>query len=246
MNLIVQNRLIKFSLILICLIPVGLISGPFIPDLFLVILSVNFLICLYLENNFSILKKKSVLVFLLFCFIISIVSFFSLNFSSIKSGLFYFRFGLFILAIYFFINKNDKIIILLSYLLISIYILLFVDTLYQYNYGENIIGLKYINNTNFRITSFFGEDEVLGSYIARLFPFLTFLIFISFNNSLFKKKLIFLLLTIISMIVIIFSGERTAFIYFFCLFFIFLSSFNLENFNFPLILGIIIIANSIY
>ena len=46
------------------------------------------------------------------------------------------------------------------------------------------------------------------------------------------------------MIVIIFSGERTAFALFFLfIFFIFLSSFNLRKFLiFPLILGIIIIA----
>ncbi|MAY90754.1 MAG: hypothetical protein CMN00_06195 [Rickettsiales bacterium] len=244
MNSSMQNKLIIFSLFLIFLIPVGLITGPFIPDLFLVIISVNFLTCLYLENNFSILKKKSVIVFLLFCSIISIVSFFSFNLSSIKSGLFYFRFGLFILAIYFFLNKNDKIFVFLNYLLISIYIILFIDTLYQYNYGKNIIGLDYTNDTNFRITSFFGKDEVLGSYIARLFPFLTFLIFISFNNSLFRKRLTFLLLTITSMIAIIFSGERTAFALFFLFIsFIFLSSFNLRKILiFPLILGIIIIT----
>ena len=243
MNSLIQDKLIIFSLILIFLIPVGLISGPFIPDLFLVIISVNFLVCLYIDKNFSILKNKFVLVFLLFCSIISIVAIFSFNFSSIKSGLFYFRFGLFILAIYFFLNKNDKIFIFLNYLLISIYIILFLDTLYQYNYGKNIIGIEYINDTNFRITSFFGKDEILGSYIARLFPFLTFLIFISFNNSLFKKRLIFISLTITSLIVIIFSGERTAFALFFLyVSFIFLSSFNLRKILiFPLILGILII-----
>ncbi len=247
MNSKIQNKLIILSLILIFLIPVGLITGPFIPDLFLVIISLNFLVCLYLENNFSILKKKSVLVFLLFCLLISIVSFFSFNLSSIKSGFFYFRFGLFILAIYFFLNKNDKIFILLNYLLISIYLILFIDTLYQYNYGENIIGIHYTNDTNFRITSFFGKDEVLGSYIARLFPFLTFLIFINYNKGLFNKRLTFLLLTITSMIVIIFSGERTAFALFFLfIFFIFLSSFNLRKILiFPLILGIIIITGII-
>ncbi len=247
MNLISQNKLITLSLFLIFLIPLGLISGPFIPDLFLVILSLNFFICLNVEKNFSILKNKLFLVFLIFCIIITIISFFSLNFSSVKSSFFYFRFGLFVLAIYFFLNKNDKILVFLTYLLISIYIILFVDTLYQFQYGENLVGFKYINESNFRITSFFGEDEVLGSYVARLFPLLIFLIIFSFSKNIFKKNLFFLILTLNSLILVIFSGERTAFALFFLFIsFIFLSSFNLRKILIiPLILGLIIITSII-
>ena len=35
----------------------------------------------------------------------------------------------------------------------------------------------YENTQNFRITSFFGDDEVLGSYVVRFFPFLIYLCF---------------------------------------------------------------------
>ena len=66
--------------------------------------------------------------------------------------------------------------------------LLFIDSVYQYFYLENLLGFKYIDRNNFRITSFFGDDEVLGSYVSRLSPLLLFLFV--YNNeklSLIKK-----------------------------------------------------------
>ena len=169
MNNNIQTILIFFSSILICLIPLALIAGPFIPDFFLVIIIINFLILTYLNKEFYKFKNKFLYIFFIFCFLISVVSIFSLNLSSFKSSFFYFRFGLFSLAIYFFLNKNKKIFTYLTYFLIVIYVVLFLDTLYQYNFGKNFIGLEYLNYNNFRITSFFGKDEVTLNSLSSLF-----------------------------------------------------------------------------
>ena len=91
-NINLQNYLIKFSTILFCLIPVALISGPFIPDLFLVLIILSSLVVLFLKNDFSIFKNKFFYVFVLFWIILTLNSFFTLNFSSIKSASLYFRF----------------------------------------------------------------------------------------------------------------------------------------------------------
>ena len=45
-------------------------------------------------------------------------------------------------------------------------------------------------NINIRVTSFFGEDEVLGSYIARLFPFMISVLIFS-QESLILKLILF-------------------------------------------------------
>mgnify|MGYP007000300571 CR=1 len=73
---------------------------------------------------------------------------------------------------YILIKSNNQIFKSLFYLLLIVYSLLFIDTLYQYYFSKNLLGFTYVNNHNFRITSFFKDDEVLGSYTARFFPLL--------------------------------------------------------------------------
>ena len=76
--------------------------------------------------------------------------------------------------------------------------------------GFNIFGWTFEGH-NFRITSFFGDDEVLGSYIARLFPFVLSIILFSREelNFKFNNYLIILLFGASSIITLI-SGERTS------------------------------------
>ena len=102
------NKLLNLSSILFILIPLSLISGPFISDLFLVIIVINFILLSYINKKYELFKSKFLLLFLLFWLIIIIVSFYSLNIKSIQSSLFYFRFGLFSLAAYILIEEKKK------------------------------------------------------------------------------------------------------------------------------------------
>ena len=96
------NFFIKHTLtILIVLLPVALISGPLLSDLFISLSVIIFIFhCLYFkdyqyfDNNFF----KSFMVFYFLCLISALLSDFKLI-SSIKSFL-YFRFGFFALAFY--------------------------------------------------------------------------------------------------------------------------------------------------
>ena len=89
-----------------------------------------------------------------------------------------------------------------------------IDTFFQYIFGFNILGWQKLDN-NFRITSLFGEDEVLGSYIARFFPFILSLFLFS-KNIITKKyeNFIIFLIILLSGIICLFSGERTSFFIF--------------------------------
>ena len=148
------NKLLNLSSILFILIPLSLISGPFISDLFLVIIVINFILLSYINKKYELFKSKFLLLFLLFWLIIIIVSFYSLNIKSIQSSLFYFRFGLFSLAAYILIEEKKKIFEYILYLLLFIYLMLFIDSIYQYRFNENLLGFIYDNKNNFRITSF--------------------------------------------------------------------------------------------
>ncbi|WP_440937996.1 O-antigen ligase family protein [Candidatus Pelagibacter sp.] len=150
---------------------------------------------------------------------------------------------MFSLAVSFFLLKKPKIINYIFYLFVTIFIVLFFDSIYQYFFSKNIIGFEYINKTNFRVTSFFGKDEVLGSYIARFFPFLLFLILVNYDSN-FSKKVNFFIttLTIVSFSIVLISGERTAIGLFILSFvFIYFSSQKFRKIFMVPLIGIIIV-----
>ena len=85
------------------------------------------------------------------------------------------------------------------------------DSLLQFIIGYNLAGFDLlVQNSQIRVTSFFGEDLKLGSYLARFFPFFVYsLIIINL------KKLDFLKIIILNLylIIIIMTGERTAILF---------------------------------
>ena len=242
-----QNRLTNFSFVLFLLIPLSLITGPFIPDLFLVIIIINFLILMYFNKKYRILKNKFLILFLLFCLVATTVSLFSLNTSSIQSSSFYFRFGLFVLASSILIEEKKHLLKYILYLLLFIYLALFFDSIYQFKFNENIFGIKIINTLNFRITSFFGKDEILGSYSIRLLPLTIFLVILCFNNSINIKRFLITSLIIISSILVLLSGERTSFaLLILLILFLFSSSFKLRKLLLiPMIISLIALTSVI-
>tara|TARA_B110000503_G_C7061025_1_gene376646 strand:- start:109 stop:987 length:879 start_codon:yes stop_codon:yes gene_type:complete len=83
-----------------------------------------------------------------------------------------------------------------------------VDGIFQYFYDQNIFGLELLYPGP-RVSSLFGDELILGSYLSRLFPIL-------FGLSLFfcqsNKRLYLLLgLSVLTIFLVLLSGERTAF-----------------------------------
>jgi O-antigen ligase len=146
--------------------------------------------------------------------LITIRSIFSDNFYlSISSSVFYFRFALFSLATIFLLKFNINFVNKLKFILIIIFLTLFFDTIFQYYSGTNILGMsyRYFDDINFRFTSFFDDRGVLGSYISRFFPFLIALFFFKNKNEITNRDIILIIiLSIISLILVVLSGERTS------------------------------------
>ena len=117
------------------------------------------------------------------------------------------------------LNKNLNILIII----VSI---LFLDSSIQYIFGKNILGFPIVDFGNYRISSFFGSELILGGYIARILPIILSLIFLS--RDLKNKKNVDIKLSIIcflSISIAIYSGERiavfhTVLISFFTIFFL--------------------------
>jgi len=241
-----NKLLLNFLSILFISIPFLLITGPFLPDLSLVIITLSLLVISLHKKEFIIFSNIYIKLFIIICICLTLVSISTLNITSIKSSIFYFRFGLFVLFASFILNNNQNIFKNLLYVFLIIYSFLFIDTLYQYFFHKNIFGFVHEYGSNFRITSFFGDDEVLGSYTARFFPLLMFLIIYNSSFDLSKKYFFIITLTVVvAFTIVLLSGERTSIGLFILSFlFIFFSSNNFRKiFIIPLIIIIVVFVS---
>ena len=223
-----QKIAIQFSSYLLYLLPLALLTGPFLPDLFLTIIALTFLFISIKDKQWFYYNNKFFYFFTFFYLYLILRSLASDNILlSFESSLFYFRFFIFSIAIWFLINNNNK---LLKFFTISLFItFLFglTDGLYQSFYDENLFGIR--GRLDNRLTLVFTDKMIMGGYIARLFPLLIGLIIFNFKFN--KYNIIFTLtLLIFSDIIIYISGERTAIaLLFLCTIFIifFISKFRI-------------------
>jgi O-antigen ligase len=191
------------------LFPFLLISGSFLPDLLVSILAIYSVIFYYSNKKLFFLKKKLVFFFLTFYLYININSFFSFSpLISFSSSLPYIRMILFSIFIAYLLSKfnNLKKIIFFSFLLS--YLILFIDSIIQLKTGQNILGYPITTN---RISSFFGDKLVMGSYVSRTLPILVALSYlVNFKQVNFLR----VLLICLSATLVFLSAERVSFFYF--------------------------------
>ncbi len=217
----------KTPVLLFSFLPLFLITGPFLSDLSISLISLLFLIYCIKQKNFSYFKNKYFYFFLAFwSYLIFNTLINNFNLDSFKISFFYFRYGVFAIAIATLLNFNDKFLKYFFYCIMICFLILILDGFYQYFSGENIMGTKI--HKNFRVSSFFGDELILGSYLSRLWPILfgLSLFFVDKKNKIF---LVLILIFILSEVLIFLSGERASF------FFINLSSLFIILFSHKLI-----------
>ena len=140
----IKNYYTHIIYLLVILIPSLLISGPFLPDLFLSISSLLFLYLVIKLKKFNIFFFDRIVIFLFFfLFYLVFSSIISDNkFYSLKSSMPYLRFVLFSLCLWFLLEnyknfeKNFLIIFIISILI------LLCDAYFQYFTGSNLFGIK--------------------------------------------------------------------------------------------------------
>jgi O-antigen ligase len=204
-----------FSYFLICILPIFLISGPFISDLTVTYLALSFLLyCIYSKKTYYF-KNKIFLYFIIVYLYLNINSFFSFDYTiSLKSSLPFLRIILFTIAVSFFVNKFDQLNKHYFTIFFVSIIFLFLYSYFIIFFKQDFFGNKTLESA--RITSFFGSEEIMGSYISRLLPLAVGLSYLI--NIKHKKKIIYSLF-ILSGILILLSGERLSL--FFFIFFLF-------------------------
>ena len=190
------------------IIPLALVTGPFLADSFLSIIAFNFLLIKIKEKNFDFIKNNLIIIFIFFYGYILIRSLFAIDILlSLESSLFYFRYLFFVCGSLLIIKQYPQFLKYLLYGLIISILFVTIVGLIQIFFNFNIIGDDSLRTD--RLVLF--EDElILGSYLSRM-------VMITLPLSLyflpyFKKYQVTLiyLLIIISVILILFSGERAA------------------------------------
>ena len=196
----------------------------FLADLICSALAVLFLFYL-IKSNFNFVYKNTF-------FIISIIFYFACVISSIfsddilfslKSSLPLIRIIIFLFLLSYLITFNKDVIdVFYNFIKVTFLILIlsgFVDYFYQYNLlvNQGVVDLhgKYIRLDLFFLTS---DEEKLGSFLVRIYGLFLALHIVKKNKSK-NQNIFFFILTLLTAIIILLSGERTS------LFFMILFSF---------------------
>ena len=214
-NFFLTDKLIKG---LILLIPVLLITGPFLSDLSIALCCLliffvkgKFLITFFFKNPLI----RGFFLFYLYIIFCSLIIPVADNYfiKSFIPSIFYIRFLVFVMIFYFLFYKDKNFSINYFYILLSILLILFVDINLEYFLKKNILGHTF---NGVRIQSLFGDEWIVGSYISYIIPLITSLFFINKKKNkylLLKYKYnsnyIFIIL-FISVFLVLLTGERSA------------------------------------
>ncbi len=232
-------NIIKF---LIYLIPIALLTGPFLPDLLLTI-SVLFLIIysIYKKIFFEIFFFKKIIILYLFylsLIVSSILSDYVLY--SLSSSAPFIRILLFIVVVkYIYSNEKDFFKKFLPYIFIPV-LLVCISGYYEIFFSQTL------NQQEGQITGLFGDEKILGSFLSRISPLLLALIFLQ-NNFFDKKinKIFFIFVFFLILILIFFSGERVATINF-MIFSLLIILFNIGSLRKIILFSLLIFVSIIF
>jgi len=199
---------IDFLSYLFLLMPFTYLAGIFITELYSLFLILFFLIK---NRNIDYFKDYKFVFLFFFSIYIALNALVQIDDNLKYASIFHFRYLLLSLSVAFLFKYFEDINIYFKkyilYVFFFITSLLIFDALYQYLSGENLLGYKIFEN---RISGFFGKEIVLGSFLIKILPILTWLIFYS-NFDLKKNKKNLIIFFSFYIICIFLTTERTSF-----------------------------------
>ena len=211
----------KYLELLIISVPFFLITGPFLPDLIVSLVSLIFLYKIIKYKKYEYVFNILSILFFLWYFYLLISSFISENtLLSLSSSLFYFRFGLFSLAIYFvLVNNSTKFSIYFFLSIVFTQTFVAYNGIIQYFFDIDLLGNAAIvpvdgDGHTFeepykRISGVFRDELIMGSFLSRTYPISLFLfLFLKIKDNF--LNCLFGISSVLIFFAIIISGERIA------------------------------------
>ena len=192
-----------YFLILFSLIPITILIGSSISLINIILIDISFIILIIFKKEFSFIKDNSIKYFLLLYSYLIFNSLISIDFHiGLARNLGFIHMIVLFVAINYFLNKEFFKSKILSIWLFTL-IVVSIDVIFEFYYGKNTLGFSSLHN---RIVSFFGDEAIVGGYLAGFF-----LIVIGFLHEILndKYKSRILLLSIFFITVILLTGERS-------------------------------------
>jgi O-antigen ligase len=192
------------SLLVSAIVP-GLVAGAAVLEVFIFFSCLVFFFLNWKRLALDYYSTKFFIIFLIFYFFLILGSLLSEHvLNSIRSTLFYFRFGILILIIWYLLDhyKNFKYLFFCS-ITVTILVLLFYTCLQLFILHNSV--------DDMRISGLFGTELIQGGFLLRLTPI--FVICYWYNKKYLNSNfdLFFYLILILNLILIILSGERASF-----------------------------------
>ena len=204
--------MINYYYKLLYFLPLALVTGPFLPDLIVVICSLLFLIDTIKLKLFKYYNNYFFKIFLGFLILINLSSIFSEYYLPFKYSIGYIRYGIFSIFLFYVLTNFENFKINFSIIFFSVFILVILDGYIQYFFGKNIFfyELQKYNTGLPYVTSFFDEEKKLGSFLARLSP-IFFISILMINNKInLKYQLPNSIIILLLFILILLTTERVS------------------------------------
>ena len=213
LNLFSEKNLsldVIFFSILVILLPFALLTGPALPDIFISLVAIYFLIKSLIYKKLHYYKNPIFIGFLFF----SIYGIFrSLFYESAwlslsnEGSLFYFRYIFFVLGVWYLLDCNKYLVKCLFIVSLICFLIICLDGI-----SQHFSDITYYKKNKFesRLTILFWNEPILGRYISYMSIFVFFLIYENFQKTKITIVLSIVLL-VIAEITIFLSGERAPF-----------------------------------
>jgi O-antigen ligase len=203
--------------LLVCGIPAALVAGAAVLEFFIVLSCLVFFYLNCKKKGLNYYKNFFFLIFSVFCFFLIFGSLSSeYIYNSIKNSIFYFRFGILTLVIWYLLDCYKKFKL---FFFLSMTVTLLCVTLYSFL--QLFILYNYVDPN--RISGLFGSESIQGSFLLRVTPI--YIITYLYNQRYLSNisKYIFYSILFLNYILIILSGERAAvFLMFVAIIFLFI------------------------
>ena len=234
----------NYFFVLFSLLPASIIFGPAVSLINILLIDFSFILLLLYKREYNFLSNKTIkLILLLFLYLIFNSLIAQDFYLSVLRNFGFIRFGILFLAFNYFFCHNvsfNKIFIIWTF----IFSILLMDTYLEIISGRNIFG--YGEAYGERIVSFFKDEPIVGGYINSFYLIITGFIF-CFKKYSKKYKYFILIISLIFILAILFTGERSntirAFMSFFTFYFL-IDLFKLKQKIFSIILLFIVIGLS--
>jgi len=196
---------LKSCELLFLIFPISIVFSNFLAN-FTVYYIAIFGIYIFIKEKTYISKNIFYIVLIFWIYISARSLFTSEIIFSLKSSIPLIRYLFFIIAVSYLIKNVKNLIKNFSIIFFLFISLLFVDAIVQFLFKKNLLG--HVDTVNNRISSFFEGRFVLGSYVSKIF-LLTFIL-LNLILPIKKFKFIYAFITLLSIVIVLVSGDRAS------------------------------------